>query len=200
MKIIKSRIFAFVLGAVIFSGITGVTAYTILASDVHYKDTTLDKALDTLYTTQNTTVTNLQNQVNTLTNEKTSLQEQIDTKDATISNLQSQINSLTNSGGIEEICIVHRDRNGTSNWGKHYRVDGIVKEVTDSSTYIGCTYNESQNKWYFKAKGAGKYIIIYGFENPSISVNSYSANASIATISDPTLASSYGAVAVIKLK
>ena len=45
-KIIKSRIFTFVLGAVIFSGITGVAAYSMFAKDIKYtpKDTTWKKA------------------------------------------------------------------------------------------------------------------------------------------------------------
>lgn len=67
-KIFKSRIFAFILGAFIFSGITAVSAYTILANDIGYtpKDTTWKKsngeditnvkeALDELYTRSNLT-------------------------------------------------------------------------------------------------------------------------------------------------
>ena len=45
-KIIKSRIFTFVLGAVIFSGITGVAAYSMFAKDIKYtpSDTTWKKS------------------------------------------------------------------------------------------------------------------------------------------------------------
>lgn len=45
-KIFKSRIFAFILGTLIFSGITVVSAYTILANDIGYtpKDTTWKKS------------------------------------------------------------------------------------------------------------------------------------------------------------
>ncbi|MBE6161425.1 MAG: hypothetical protein E7158_04320 [Firmicutes bacterium] len=101
-KILKSRIFAFILGALIFSSISVYAAHKYAASDITYKNTTLDQALNTLYTTQNTTVSNLQSHVSnltsvneTLTNEKAALQSQINTKDATISSLQSQLNSLT---------------------------------------------------------------------------------------------------------
>lgn len=52
----KSNIFAFVLGAIIFGGIVGVSAYTILANDIGYtpKDTTWEvdnvkDAIDDLY-------------------------------------------------------------------------------------------------------------------------------------------------------
>lgn len=55
-KIFKSRIFAFILGTLIFSGITAVSAYTILANDIEYtpKDTTWEvnnvkDAIDDLY-------------------------------------------------------------------------------------------------------------------------------------------------------
>ena len=54
MKIMKSRIFAFVLGALIFSSISVYAARKYYASDIEYKETTLDKALDTLYTKTNT--------------------------------------------------------------------------------------------------------------------------------------------------
>lgn len=45
-KIFKSRLFTFVLGAIIFSGITAVSAYTIFANDIGYtpKDTTWKKS------------------------------------------------------------------------------------------------------------------------------------------------------------
>ena len=45
-KIGKSHIFAFVLGAILFSGITGVAAYTMLASDIGYtpEDSTWKKS------------------------------------------------------------------------------------------------------------------------------------------------------------
>ena len=45
-KIFKSRIFAFILGAILFGGIGVVSAYTILANDIGYtpKDTTWKKS------------------------------------------------------------------------------------------------------------------------------------------------------------
>ena len=45
-KIIKNPIFTFILGAVIFGGIVGVSAYTIFANDIGYtpKDTTWKKS------------------------------------------------------------------------------------------------------------------------------------------------------------
>ena len=56
----KSNIFSFFLGAIIFGGIVGVSAYTILAKDISYspKDTTwevdnIKDAIDDLYTTLN---------------------------------------------------------------------------------------------------------------------------------------------------
>ena len=45
-KIFKNPIFTFILGAVLFSGITAVSAYTILANDIGYtpKDSTWKKS------------------------------------------------------------------------------------------------------------------------------------------------------------
>ena len=99
-KVLKSRVFAFILGALIFSSISVYAAHKYYASDITYKETTLDNALDTLYTTQNTTVNNLNSQITSLTNEKTSLQNQINTKDATISSLQSQLSVYDNANCV----------------------------------------------------------------------------------------------------
>ena len=72
-KFLTSRIFAFILGAIIFSGVTGVIAATIMAKDVSYtpKDTTwnvdnVEDAIDSLYTKANTTITGLNSQISTL--------------------------------------------------------------------------------------------------------------------------------------
>ena len=51
-KIINSKIFAFILGAVLFSGIT-VYATNYLAKDVTYKDTNVENALNDLYENMN---------------------------------------------------------------------------------------------------------------------------------------------------
>ena len=66
-KIIKNPIFTFILGALIFGGIVGVSAYTIFANDIGYtpKDSTWKKsngeditnvkdAIDELYSKANT--------------------------------------------------------------------------------------------------------------------------------------------------
>ena len=47
-KILKSRIFQFIVTAIIFTGI-GVLADNLNASEVNYNDTTVEEALDTLY-------------------------------------------------------------------------------------------------------------------------------------------------------
>jgi len=49
-RVFKNPIVMFVLGALIFSSISVYAARKYYASDIEYKETTLDKALDTLYT------------------------------------------------------------------------------------------------------------------------------------------------------
>ena len=48
-RVLKSRIFTFILGAVIFSGLTVIATSTITASQITYNNTTLDLALNDLY-------------------------------------------------------------------------------------------------------------------------------------------------------
>ncbi len=52
-KILKSRLFTFILGGIVF-GTIGVFASNIFASQVTYNDTTVDLALDNVYTNLNT--------------------------------------------------------------------------------------------------------------------------------------------------
>lgn len=49
-KAFKNPTLMFILGAVIFSGITAVVANTISASSITYKETTVEAAIDNLYT------------------------------------------------------------------------------------------------------------------------------------------------------
>ena len=81
MKILKSRILLVIVTIILTGSISVYAAHKYAASNITYKDTTLDQALNTLYTTQNTTVNNLNSQITT--------------KDQTISSLQSQVETLT---------------------------------------------------------------------------------------------------------
>ena len=78
-RIIKNPIFTFILGALIFGGIVGVSAYTILANDIGYtpSDSTWKKsngeditnvkdAIDELYGKSNTTISELNSQITSL--------------------------------------------------------------------------------------------------------------------------------------
>ena len=175
-KVLKSRVFAFILGALIFSSISVYAAHKYAASQVTYKNTTLDQALNTLYTTQNTTVTNLQNQVSSLTsanaaltNEKTALQSQVNAKDATISSLQSQLNSLTTAASNFHFtsstskqtfnlgfkpdyisCITYAENNRyiMMIYNKKYDADEIFRITShiDSDTLVGSATLTSNTK------------------------------------------------------
>ena len=87
-KILKSKVFIFVVTAITFSSISVYAAGRYYATRVVYEPSNpnfnvdnMSDALDQLYTTQNSTVNNLNSQVSA--------------KDATISSLQSQVESLT---------------------------------------------------------------------------------------------------------
>ena len=57
----KKNILIFILGGIFFSCISVYATFSYSASQINYKTTTLDLALDELYTTQNTTINNLNN-------------------------------------------------------------------------------------------------------------------------------------------
>ena len=69
----KKNIFAFILGGIVFSSIAVIAVTQINANNVTYTDssnneTTVEAALNDLYTTQTTTLAGLQNQLNTCQN------------------------------------------------------------------------------------------------------------------------------------
>ena len=85
-KVFKSRILLVIVTVILTGSISVYAAHKYAASNITYKDTTLDQALNTLYTTQNTTVNNLNSQITT--------------KDATISDLQTQLNGISTTDCI----------------------------------------------------------------------------------------------------
>ena len=93
-KIVKSKVFIFVVTAITFSSISVYAAGRYYASQIDYEPensnfnvTNMEQALNQLYTTQNTTVN--------------SLNSQITAKDQTISNLQSQLNGISTTECIK---------------------------------------------------------------------------------------------------
>ena len=60
----KKNILFFIMGAIIFGSIGVFATLSYEASQITYKNTTLDHAIDDLYTTQNNAVNTLQNQLN----------------------------------------------------------------------------------------------------------------------------------------
>ena len=69
-KIIKNPIFTFILGAVIFGGIVGVSAYTIFANDIGYtpKDSTWKKSNGEDITNVKDAIDELYNKANSKSN------------------------------------------------------------------------------------------------------------------------------------
>ena len=102
-KVLSNRIFLLIIGGILVS-VTGVLAVNISASNISYGNTTLDQALDSLYTTQTTTVTNLQNENSSLTTSNnnllelnTSLTEANQTLAQENASLQTQLNNASAS-------------------------------------------------------------------------------------------------------
>ena len=70
----KKNILIFLLGGLFFSCISVYATIYYDASQINYKTTTLDHAIDDLYSTQNTTVTNLQSTITNLNSSVNTLQ------------------------------------------------------------------------------------------------------------------------------
>ncbi len=101
-KIFKNPIFTFILGAVLFSGITGVVAATMLAKDVSYtpKDSTwkvdnVKEAIDDLYTKAKPEYTGSTTVTPTTSNQTLSTKNTILTKNITINAIPDTYKNLT---------------------------------------------------------------------------------------------------------
>ena len=93
-KVLKSRIFVAIITAIIVCGISVYATIKLTASEVSYSNTTVKSALDTLYSTQTSTVANLNNQITTLTNANATLTDENTTLTNANTTLTSQYNSL----------------------------------------------------------------------------------------------------------
>ena len=67
-KNIKNNIIGFLVGAIVFSGITAYATIKISANEIEYAEDTVETALNNLYTTQNVTIPNLTSAIATLEN------------------------------------------------------------------------------------------------------------------------------------
>lgn len=136
----KSNIFSFLLGALIFSGITGVVAATILAKDMSYspKDTTwkvdnVKEAIDDLYTTANTRIAGLNSQISTLESQNSTLTSEKN-------ELQSQLNSLTTAS--TSFSFTSTTTTQTFNLGFKPNYISFTAYFSSGNFYVNVIYNK----------------------------------------------------------
>ena len=153
-KFLTSRIFAFILGAVIFGGITAVSAYTLFASQIKYtpSDNTWKKAngediinvsdaVDELYIKANTP--KVATQVATLTTQGASYTMQND--GYIIGTMQSERGA---SGEIYFDDVTIYELVGASGvYGRDYSVSLYAPSGTVVSTTNYGTYNLTVYEW-----------------------------------------------------
>ena len=155
-KVLKNPIFTFIIGAILFSGITLVVATTVSSHDVTYKNTTVEDAIDDLYTKAKpeyngtTTITPTTSEQVLSTNDKilrsditigaipSIYQETIDSQAATISSLQSTIDSL--NAQAEEKMVLN--------------TFGTLKTNTTMTTLKNTAQSSS------KSLEKGKYLVV----------------------------------------
>ena len=149
-RIIKSRVFAFILGAVIFGGIVGVSAYSIFANDIGYtpSDSTWKKsngeditnvkdAIDELYSKANEGKT--ATQVATLTTQGAIYTMQNDgyiIGTAKAAYMSASACIYFNGTELKDIVFaVPHDNSNTLNVSLYVRKDTIVYTRSDYGTY-----------------------------------------------------------------
>ena len=94
-KVLNSKLFIFIITAIVFTGIGAGAATQITAADIKYvTNVSVKDKLDDLYTTQSTIVTNLQSANSTLTTDNETLTSENQTLTTNYNNLNNQYNSL----------------------------------------------------------------------------------------------------------
>ena len=139
-KIIKSRIFTFVLGAVIFSGITGVAAYSMFAKDIKYtpSDTTWKKSNGDSITNVEDAIDELYENSNAL---KTSdLKSSVQYKNDRAGENTAAINNLSKG---KYMCFYVHNAAGTTTTKNFRSVTDINKETGCDDTEILYSKNYS---------------------------------------------------------
>ncbi|MBE6161690.1 MAG: hypothetical protein E7158_05695 [Firmicutes bacterium] len=146
-KVFKNPVVTFILGALIFSSISVYAAHKYAASNITYKDTTLDQALNTLYTKTNT------------------YKNLTETTDVSSSNLLNGVKAYTNSGTLVTgsiPSIVSSNTNLTS--GQVYTIpqgyhDGTGTITAPNSSYtmvdLGASNSRTQHTFDVKNKVSG---------------------------------------------
>ena len=137
-------------GAIIATVVT-VSVYAINASSIEYKnDKNVSEALDDLYTTQNTTVSDLQ--------------QSVSDKDTTISSLNSRISELENQIDSQNNAVTvsfNIPATGT-----------VTNNVGFRPTFISCSHRTSQNKTSIAAYDAnnGNNVVIASYDGAYVDV------------------------------
>ena len=128
MKINKNTILAFIIG-VLISGVSVYAATQYLASEIAYNDTTVENALNELYTRTDTTITGLNTQVTNLTNEK--------------DELLNQLNSLTTAS--KSFTFASGNSPVTINLGFKAGYISCITDNINNSALIDIVYNKDYN-------------------------------------------------------
>ncbi len=163
-KLIKNPIFMFILGAIIFSSIT-VIATNIVASDVTYSDTTVDAALDNLYSkakptyTGNITFTPSDTIQTILTNNK------VMTSDITINAIPSTYKNLTTTTDVDSSKLL----GGV----KAYSNDGELITGNLSTDCVYSSYVKAANTQLNINFGITPSTYVIWYKIPSVSVSGY---------------------------
>ena len=133
MKNIKSYLLSFILGGIIFSGITVFAEYVITADKIEYSaNTSVKDKIDDLYSAKNTIIFNKNQQIANLTAER--------------DNLQSQLNSITPDKS--SFSFVSTTTPKTFDLGFKPKYISCFALLSSSNSYNAIIYNQDYSSNY----------------------------------------------------
>ena len=189
-KAFKNPTLMFILGAVIFSGITAVVANTISASSITYKETTVEAAIDNLYTKAKPDYTGATTFTPSSTTQTIRTNNKILKSNITINPIPSNYQILNGTANINADKILSGysafDNNGSLVTGTASITDCISGTYTkpansQANIVFGFTATKAQISFYNPGNPGGNrliildsninnhYLISYSNGNPTIS-------------------------------
>ena len=203
-KIFKNPIFTFILGAVLFSGITGVVAYQYQASQVSFtpKDKTwkvdnVKEAIDDLYTKAKPEYTGSTIVTPTTSSQTLSTKDKILTKNITInaipdtyknltttttvsaSNLLSGVKAYTSDGTLVTGNVSTNCVSGSHTWTQNDTNNGLVL-MSEKPKYFAITVygNGTHSLWFYDETISTTNFYSINLSNSSINSISFSSQTS----------------------
>ena len=167
-KILKSKIFLFILTAIIFTGIGVFAATTVSSHDITYKNTTVEDAIDDLYSKAKPEYSGTTTITPTTAEQVLSTNNKILKNDITINPIPSSYKNIsdttiTTAADISSGLVAYKaDGTRIIGTGTNDCVSGTYTKPANSNVNLSFGFNATRAQVYFNnPNGNGNMVVFY---------------------------------------